>query len=140
MEDNEDDVLLIQRALKKANVVNPIQALRDGEKAISYLAGQGDYVDRQQYPLPFLILLDLKLPRRTGLEVLAWLRDQPGIRRTPVVILTSSQEEADIKRVYDLGANSYLVKPVAFEGLLDLARMLNLYWVLTNKCSMPENM
>lgn len=133
VEDNMDDAVLLRRAFAKAGIMNAIAHIEDGDGAIAYLDGTGDYADRERHPLPCLILLDLKLPRRSGLEVLAWVRAQPGLKRLPVVVLTSSQHSTDINRAYDLGANSYLVKPVGFDTLLEMARALNLYWLLFNK-------
>ena len=133
VEDNPDDVLLLKRAFRRANIANSIQVLEDGEAAVRYLSGQGTYADRQRYPLPILMLLDLKLPRCSGHEVLAWLRQQPGLKRLPVVVLTSSQQDIDIDRAYDLGANSYLVKPLGFDALIEMARNLNVYWLTLNK-------
>jgi CheY-like chemotaxis protein len=133
VEDDSNDVLLIRRAFQKANLANPIQVAEDGEHAVLYLSGQGPYTDRVRHPLPVLVLLDLKLPRKTGLEVLEWLREQPGLRRLPVVVLTSSRETSDINRAYDLGANSYLVKPVSRDGLLDLVKNLDVYWLILNQ-------
>ncbi len=133
VEDDPNDVFLMQRALRKAKLVNPVQVVEDGEKALAYLEGQGPYADRALYPLPVLILLDLKLPRKSGLEVLAWLRQQPGLRRIPVVVLTSSKEHADVNRAYDLGSNSYLVKPVGLEEMVELVKTLNLYWMILNE-------
>jgi len=134
VEDEPNDVFLIQRAFHKANLLNPIQTVSDGEQAIAYLSGANEFADRQRFPYPMLILLDLKLPRKTGLEVLAWLRSQSNaIKRVPVVVLTSSKQSADINKAYDLGANSYLVKPVAFEGLLQMVKALELYWMILNE-------
>ena len=133
VEDSDDDVLLIQRAFRKSNLVNPVEVVRDGEQAVRYLGGTGPYADRGRHPLPALVLLDLKLPRKNGLEVLAWLRGQAGIRRIPVVVLTSSRESNDLRRAYDLGANSYLVKPVSFEGLVETVKTLGLYWMILNE-------
>ena len=133
VEDNATDALMVQRAFKKAHLVNPIQVVDDGDKAVAYLGGAGIYADREKYPLPVLLLLDLKLPRRSGLEVLEWLRQQPGLRRLPVVVLTSSKEGTDVNRAYDLGANSYLVKPVDFDPLLEMVRTLGMYWVVMNE-------
>src|SRR5581483_1794343 len=103
-----------RRAFAKANVPNPLIIVGDGDAAIAYLAGVDGYADRTRFPLPALVLLDLKLPRRSGLEVLEWIRKQPGVRRIPVVVLTSSRQRPDVDCAYDLGANSYLVKPVEF--------------------------
>lgn len=133
VEDDPNDVFLIQRAFRRINLANPIQVVQDGEAAVLYLSGQDPYVDRDRYPFPILVLLDLKLPRRSGLEVLEWLRQQPKLKRLPVVVLTSSRENSDLNRAYDLGANSYLVKPVAFDGLLEMVRSLNQYWLILNE-------
>lgn len=133
VEDDPNDIILIKRAFTKSNIENPIQVVEDGEEAIAYLAGQGHYGNRERYPLPILILLDLKLPRTSGHEVLEWLRRQPGLKRLTVVVLTSSQQINDINRAYDLGANSYLVKPVTFDGLLEMVKTLNFYWFILNE-------
>lgn len=133
VEDDRNDVFLIQRAFRKANLANPIQVMKDGEAAVQYLSGQEPYADRDRYPLPMLMLLDLKLPRRSGLEVLEWLKQQPKLKRLPVVVLTSSREHTDLNRAYDLGANSYLVKPVAFDSLLNMVQTLNQYWLIINE-------
>jgi CheY-like chemotaxis protein len=133
VEDDSNDVFLIQRAFRKAGIPNPLQVVEDGEAAVFYLAGKPPYNDRDRYPLPDLILLDLKLPRKSGLEVLEWLRQQAELKRLPVVVLSSSKENREINRAYDLGANSYLVKPVAFEALLDMVKTLNLYWLIFNQ-------
>jgi CheY-like chemotaxis protein len=133
VEDDPNDALLLQRAFRKANLANPIQLVSDGDAAVSYLAGQAPYADRSRHPLPVLVLLDLKLPRRSGHEVLEWLRAQPGLRRLPVVVITSSKESVDVRRAYDLGANSYLVKPVGFDALIEMVKALNLYWLILNQ-------
>jgi len=133
VEDDANDVLLLTRAFRKAKVSTPFHVVADGEAAMAYLAGTAPFTNRQQHPLPDLILLDLKLPRVSGLEVLAWLRQEPELKRTPVVVLTSSRENKDINQAYELGANSYLVKPVAFDALLELVQHLNLYWLKLNQ-------
>ncbi len=133
VEDNPDDALLIQRAFGKAKIANPIVHVDDGDKAVAYLSGASPYDDRSKNPLPILVLLDLKLPRRSGLEVLTWLRAQAGLKRLPVVILTSSNEKSDINKAYDLGANSYLVKPVGFDALFDMVKTLQPYWMIFNE-------
>ena len=137
VEDETDDVLLIERAFRKAGIANALQVVRDGEQAVNYLAGRAPFADRAQYPLPVLILLDLKLPRLPGHEVLRWLRQQPGLRRIPVVVLTSSRETPDVDRAYDEGANSYLVKPVSFDALLEMVKHLDMYWLLLNEKPEP---
>jgi CheY-like chemotaxis protein len=128
VEDDANDVLLIRRAFRKAEILNPLQVASDGDAAVDYLAGRPPFDDRDQHPLPVLVLLDLKLPRRSGLEVLEWLRKQPGLKRLPVVVLTSSRETRDVNRAYDLGASSYLVKPVGFDTLLDMVKSVHHYW------------
>ncbi|BAY12413.1 response regulator [Calothrix sp. NIES-2098] len=133
VEDNPKDVLLIQRALRKANISNSLQIVNDGDAAVLYLSGEEPYSDRTLYPLPVLILLDLKLPRRSGSEVLRWLRQQPLLKRIPVVVLTSSKEYADINLVYDMGVNAYIVKPVAFNDLVEIVKTLNLHWIVFNE-------
>jgi CheY-like chemotaxis protein len=132
VEDNPTDVMLIRRAFAKAKIGNPLQVVGHGDAAVDYLAGSGAYVDRAQFPLPALILLDLKLPRRSGLEVLQWLRDQDLLRRIPAVVLTSSSQSRDVNRAYDLGANSYLVKPVEFDDLKEMLAKVNVYWIDLN--------
>jgi len=133
VEDNIDDFLLLKRAMRNAKLQNPLQHVDDGEKAIQYLSGLPPYDDRTRWPMPLVVLLDLKLPRRSGFEVLAWLRSQEGLRRLPVVVLTSSDQNEDIKKAYDLGANSYLVKPGTLEDLIKLTQLVDMYWVLCNK-------
>jgi CheY-like chemotaxis protein len=133
VEDDANDVFLMQRACRKVELPNPLQVVGDGDEAVDYLSGAGRFADRAQYPLPALVLLDLKLPRKTGLEVLEWLRQQSALRRVPVVVLTSSKEPADVNKAYDLGANSYLVKPLGFDALLELVRSLNIYWLNMNE-------
>ena len=132
-EDDPNDVLLIQRAFQRTHLANPVQVVRDGEEALAYLSGQGAFADRERHPLPVLMLIDLKMPRKTGLEVLAWLRQQPGLKRLPVIVLTSSNQSPDINRAYELGANSYLVKPAGFDSLLELVKNLDMYWLILNE-------
>lgn len=132
VEDNPDDVLLVRRAVKKAALELAMPVVRDGDEAVNYLDGTNDFADRQRYPLPSLILLDLKLPKRPGLDVLRWIRAQPALSGTPVVVLTSSTEEEDLQTAYARGANSYLQKPVAFSALVQLLGVLDLYWFRTN--------
>jgi CheY-like chemotaxis protein len=133
VEDNRKDILLIQRAFRKAGINNPLRVVNDGDAAVLYLSGSEPYSDRSDYPLPTLVLLDLKLPRRSGIEVLMWLRQQPLLKRLPVVILTTSREYADINQVYDIGANAYIVKPIAFNDLVEIVNTLNLHWIIFNE-------
>jgi CheY-like chemotaxis protein len=137
VEDNPVDILLMQRAFRNETFANTsLQIVRDGDAAVFYLNGDGEYSDRDRYPLPAIILLDLKLPRRSGHEVLVWLKQQPELKRLPVVMLTSSRQTPDVKRAYDLGVNSYLVKPVGFASLLEMMQSFNDYWL--NYTELPE--
>jgi CheY-like chemotaxis protein len=137
VEDNPVDILLMQRAFRNETLANTsLQIVRDGDAAVFYLEGDGEYNDRARYPLPAIILLDLKLPRRSGHEVLGWLKKQPKLKRLPVVILTSSRQAFDVNRAYDLGVNSYLVKPIGFALLLEMMNSLNEYWL--NHSELPE--
>jgi CheY-like chemotaxis protein len=132
-EDDPNDVLLIQRAFQRNQVANPVQVVRDGDEALAYLSGQAAFADRERHPLPVLMLMDLKMPRKSGLEVLEWVRQQPGLKRLPIIVLTSSNQSPDINRAYELGANSYLVKPAGFDSLLDLVKNLDMYWLILNE-------
>ncbi|MEG4232540.1 response regulator [Microcoleus sp. Pol11C3] len=137
VEDNPVDILLMQRAFRNENFANTsLQIVRDGDAAVFYLNGDGEYSDRDRYPLPAIILLDLKLPRRSGHEVLVWLKQQPELKRLPVVMLTSSRQTLDVKRAYDLGVNSYLVKPIGFASLLEMMQSFSEYWL--NYTELPE--
>ena len=133
VEDNPRDILLIQRAFGKAGIINPLQVVNDGDAAVLYLSGEEPYSERSHYPLPALILLDLKLPRRSGAEVLMWLRQQPILKRMPVVVLTASREYADVNHLYDLGANAYIVKPFAFNDLVKIIDTINQHWIFLNE-------
>lgn len=133
VEDDPDDVVLISRALRNAKIANPVHEVADGDEAIAYLSGADRFADRNSHPLPVLVLLDLKLPRRDGFEVLRWIRAQPGLRRLPVVVLTSSRETVDVNRAYDEGANAYLVKPVTFDALLELVRGVDAFWLVLSE-------
>lgn len=133
VEDNEDDVFLMKRALKNAGIKNPLRIAEDGQQAVDYLSGTGAYADRTQFPIPALVFLDLKLPMRKGLDVLAWIRKQPHLEGVVVVVLTSSNEPSDLKQSYRLGANSYVVKPPTASQLLDLAKAFKWYWLEFNR-------
>lgn len=133
VEDDYNDVLLIKRAFRKAQIEPPISLVSDGDEAIAYLSREGKYTDLEKYPIPLLVLLDLKLPRRSGLEVLSWIRQHPKFKRLLVVVLTSSQENSDLSRAYDLGANSYLVKPVDFQDFVNLIQLVDAYWFKLNQ-------
>jgi len=133
VEDNPNDALLTIRSLKEHNLANNIVHVRDGQEALDYLFAEGGYSDRDPLNLPKAILLDLKLPKLDGLQVLARIRGDERMKCVPVVILTSSQEEGDLVKSYKLGANSYIVKPVEFESFSAAIKQLGLYWLLLNK-------
>lgn len=132
VEDNPDDVELLKYAIQKADIRNPIVVVTDGDAAVDYIGRTGAYVDRAGQPRPELILLDLKLPRRSGFEVLSFVREHGPTRHTPVVVLTSSGQGDDIRRCYELGANSFLVKPIGRDALIDMVRTLKAYWIKLN--------
>ncbi len=132
VEDNRMDVELTMDAFRGARLGNTVHVARNGEQALDYLFGRGEYADRAAHPLPDLILLDLKMPGIDGFEVLRQIKAAPGLRRLPVVILTSSKEEGDRAMSYDGGANSYLVKPIGFEGFLEVVRRVEDYWLSLN--------
>jgi CheY-like chemotaxis protein len=133
VDDNVDDAHFTQFALQRVGVISPVQTVRTGKEALSYLSGAGDYADPESSPLPMLVLLDLQLPNNSGLELLAWLRGQPVLKRLPVIVLTSSREPADVNRAYELGCNSYLIKPTSFNTLLVMMQSLVQYWLNLNE-------
>lgn len=128
-EDDEDCILLIRDAFRRAGILNPLYAVWNGEEVIHYLNGQGKYANRAEYPLPGLLLLDLKMPRMNGFEVLEWVRNQPGFARLRILVLTSSDEIRDVNKAYQLGANSFMVKPIEFEDLTELSRLIRDFWL-----------
>ena len=137
VEDDEADILLLRRAFRNAHIVNPLIEVRDGQAAIQYLSGQGEYADRTRYPIPFLILLDLRLPKLSGFEVIAWMREQPQLAHVIVVVLTASDHVPDVTKARDLGANSYLVKPGDFEELVQMVKRIKGRWLLLDR--LPED-
>ncbi len=138
VEDEAADAALLQRAFTKSGLLNPLRLVRDGEEALDYLFGRGPYADREAHPLPGLVLLDLKLPKIDGLEVLRQLKAANILKRIPVIVLTSSEQSGDINSAYDLGVNSYLVKPVQFSAFCEIASNIQLYWLLLNRSAETE--
>ena len=132
VEDNHDDVFFMQEASKAADVPHSLTIVNDGQTAVDYLAGENGYHDRERHPLPDLIVLDLNLPRRTGHEVLEWLRAQPALRTVPVVMLTTSTDKSDIERAYQLGVSSYLVKNFSYAQFREVVRIIFTYWLHLN--------
>ena len=133
VEDDPNDVLLLQRACRKAALNFNVVSASDGDKAVAYLSGADGFSSREKFPIPHLILLDLKMPRKSGLEVLSWIRGQPELKRIVVCVFTSSKHDEDINTAYELGANSYLVKPVGFDELVEMIRTVNNYWLTLNE-------
>jgi CheY-like chemotaxis protein len=133
IEDNPSDVGLTQRALQRSNITNELVVATDGEEGLDYLFCRGRWAGRPNHALPVVVLLDLKLPKVDGLEVLRAIRADPATRRVPVVILTSSREEQDVAAGYDLGVNSYIRKPVDFTQFAETIRQLGLYWLVINE-------
>jgi len=128
-DDDSDDRLLTKRALEASRVVNDLRFVEDGEELMDYLLQRGGYADPDGAPRPGLILLDLNMPRKDGREALAEIKKNPALHRIPVVVMTTSKAEEDVLRSYDLGANSYITKPVTFERLVDLMKTLGTYWI-----------
>jgi CheY-like chemotaxis protein len=132
VEDRDEDVFLLQYAFKRSGIVNPVQVVNDGEQALEYLSGAGRYSNRRDFPLPLLVLLDLQLPQRMGLEVLEWIRSNPELRRLIVIILSSSIHGGDIQRAYQANVNAFLVKPSNIETMSDMCRALKHFWLTHN--------
>jgi CheY-like chemotaxis protein len=132
-EDDENDAFLADLAFKKAEILNRLVVVRDGRSAIEYLAGTGRFANRTEYPLPCLVLLDLKMPRVSGLEVLKWIRGQPRVCTMPVLMLTSSNQDSDVQRAYLLGANGYLIKPSRTDDMLAMAKGIRDFWLILNR-------
>lgn len=138
VDDSENDALLMRNVFERAGFVQPLRFARDGDEAIAYLRGDDAYGNRQQFPLPTVVLLDLNMPRKNGFEVLAWIREQPALKRLRVYIMSASNRVEDIQRVYDLGANSYLVKPGTLDGLMHLAKTLIAWLKLSHFAPLGE--
>ena len=137
VEDDLNDIFLVKRAFKMAHIQNPLQVVTDGQEAVTYLKGDGKYEDRETYPLPKLIVMDIKMPRKTGFEVLEWVKgDGRPLRRIPIVIVSSSDNPADINRAYELGANAYMVKPMDYRAVEHLFQSITRYRGL--ECAKPE--
>jgi CheY-like chemotaxis protein len=133
VEDREEDVFLLKYAFNKVEIKNAVHVVQDGQQAIDYLAGTGSFSDRMQFPLPILVLLDLQLPHKPGLEVLAWIRQQPGLKSLIVIILSSSVHKGDVRDAYQSGANAFLIKPAGAETLADMCKALKHFWLVHNQ-------
>ncbi|MDB6124309.1 MAG: response regulator with CheY-like receiver domain and winged-helix DNA-binding domain [Pedosphaera sp.] len=130
VEDDENDVALVTRAFKLTGLSNPLQVAENGERAIAYLSGEGQFSDRYKYPLPMLVIMDIKMPLRTGFEVLEWMRSDKTIRELPVVMLSSSSHQTDMDKAHQLGATAFLTKPVNFKDLQRVYKTVVDYWNL----------
>jgi CheY-like chemotaxis protein len=132
-EDNDDDVFFVRESFQRAGIENPVDVVKNGQEAIDYLSGQGQYADRSRFPMPCLIILDLQMPRRTGMEVLEWLREQPDARCLPVIIHSSSALVSDVDKLYDRGANAFVVKPASMDVRVELATHIKGFWLRFNE-------
>ncbi len=129
VEDDENDVFLRQRAFAEAGITNPVHVVSDGQAAIDYLSTAASFADPRNFPLPCLVLMDLKLPKLSGLEVLAWIRRQPGLKKLVVVLFSSSLAPGEVERAYELGANSFVQKPADFRQTAEIAQLVKRWWL-----------
>jgi CheY-like chemotaxis protein len=136
-EDEETDAFFVQRAFQQAGITQRLVIVRSGREAIDYLAGKGDYADRTRHPFPSLVLLDLNMPGVSGLEVLKWIRATPALCTLVTLVLTSSNQNIDVRRAYQQGANGYLVKPGDIDSILIMARAIKDYWLTQNRATPP---
>ena len=136
VDDDENDIFFVKRAFSEINVHCTFHVMKNGQECVDYLAGIGDYSDRGLYPLPMMILMDLKMPIMDGFQVLAWLRARPGIKVIPTIVFSSSDIASDITRAYELGANSFMTKSVTYDGLLLKLQTLSQYWL--EHCKHPQ--
>jgi CheY-like chemotaxis protein len=134
VDDNDDDVFLMQTIFRRIGIAAPMHVVQNGEEAVAYVAGKGEFADRQKYPLPAMILLDLNMPRMNGFEFLKWLRQQPKLMRITVDVLTASNRPGDVERAFDAGANGYFVKPSRME---ELSEMVESWYRLTRFRAFP---
>jgi len=129
VEDDDEEILSLKRAFRNARISNPLSVVKDGEEAIKFLSGDGARGDRSRYPIPFLILLDLRLPKLSGFEMLAWIREQPELAGLIIVVLTASDQVRDVTQAHELGANSYFVKPGTFDDLVESVKGIQGRWL-----------
>jgi CheY-like chemotaxis protein len=138
VEDNVNDIALIKKAFAEAEVLNPVQTVHSGEEAVKYLSGADRFTDRERYPVPFLVLLDLNLAQEGGFAMLRWLYERPGLKKKfTLIVLGADTSDSEIQLAYELGAQSYLVKPLDFKQLTDTVRHVKEYWIELNR--LPEN-
>jgi CheY-like chemotaxis protein len=134
-EDDENDVIILERALRQAGFMNPFYVCRDGTEVVAYLRREGEFADQQRFPSPRLLITDLKMPRMSGMEVLKWLHDHPECNVIPRIVLTASRQISDIQEAYKWGVNSYLAKPGSYKRLTEMLKLLFEYWEM---CEMPQ--
>src|SRR5689334_17716235 len=137
-EDDPNDVTLLKRAFLKNGINNPVHVCSDGEDAIAYLQGSGSYRDREKFPFPSILITDIKMPRRNGFEILQWLREHPECHIIPVMVLSASREERDVKKSYEMGANAYIHKPSSFAELVKLMQIASEFWSVCEKPALPD--
>jgi CheY-like chemotaxis protein len=141
VEDEANDILLLKIAFEDAGIAVPLRVVTDGQMAVDYLSGAGAFADRNKFPTPCLVLLDLKLPRKSGFEVLKWIREQPPLRRIVVIVFTSAEHEQDVAKAYELGANSYVVKAMDVAQRNETTRFLKGWWLQCNRFApLPRTM
>ncbi|MGZ8899740.1 MAG: response regulator [Limisphaerales bacterium] len=135
VDDNPHDVVLIRLAFRRVGIIDTIHLVKDGDEAMRYIKGEGAYTDRHQFPVPTLVLLDLRMPQTSGFDVLRWIREQPKLANVVIVVMSGSKNDADIERAYSLGANSYLIKPSRFEEMVKMMESLKDYtaWARNHK-------
>lgn len=138
VEDSPDDVALLRRSFIKARILNPLHVVTDGQEAIDYLAGKGKYANREEFPFPALVLLDLNMPGVDGFQVLQWIRRQSRLKGLRVVVLSASDNMRDVSRAYELGANSFLIKPADFDRFVEISQALSGYWVWMERPTAKE--
>lgn len=135
VDDRDEDLFMLQRAFQQLGFDTPVQYLRNGEETIAYLKGEGCFANRDKFPLPSVLLLDLKMPRKNGFEVLAWIQQQPGLAELRTIVLTTSEDVYEIKRAYQLGAASFLTKPLDFTEFKDTVQLVYNYWMMLNRAT-----
>lgn len=136
-EDDENDILILERALRKVGFTNPFHVCRDGAEVVEYLCGEGKYADRQKYPFPRILITDLKMPKMDGLQLLRWLHDHPQCNIIPRIVLSASRQPSDVQEAYKWGVNSYLVKPGSYEQLVQMLKVVFDYWEICEKPALP---
>jgi len=139
VEDDENDILLFERSARNASIQDALAIVRDGQEAIEYLSGHEQFADRARFPLPSLVLLDIKMPRKTGLDVLEWMSDKPHLRGMPVIMFSSSPRSDDVAQAYRLGASAFVVKPSSFERRNELVRVIKIFWLEFNHAPMAAS-